>query len=97
MEGECDPCPPVTGTALEAEDRALLRAENERLRRLAEAYFRERKRRYNWQWYDVDMGYPGVRRLFGACGDPLSDEEHAKLYWQVEDELARKQGQDKEG
>jgi hypothetical protein len=105
VEGECEPFPPVTGTALEAEDRALLRAENARLRRLADAMFRERKRRYNWLWCNDDMGYPWVHRLFSASGYPFSDEETVKVYWQVEDEfaalkrkqLARKQSPDKEG
>jgi hypothetical protein len=105
VEGDEEPCPPVTGTALEAEDRALLRAEDERLRRLAQAQFRERKRRYNWPWYDADTGYPWLQRLLSASSYPFSDEECAKLYWQVEEEFAelrrkqleRKQGQEKEG
>ena len=96
------PCP-VTGTALEAADRALLRAENERLSRLAAAFYRERKRRYNWQWHADAMDYSWVSRLLYAIGHLLSDEEHAKVHWQVEDEFAelrrkqleRKQGQDK--
>jgi hypothetical protein len=104
-EGKAEPYPPITGTELEAEDRALLRAENARLRRLSEAYYRENKRRTSWQGYAVVMDYPWVCCLFGTCGYPLDAEEDMKLYWQVEDEfaeikrkqLARKQGQDKEG
>jgi hypothetical protein len=101
-EGEAEPCPPVTGSALEAADRALLRAENERLRRLGEAYCREVGRS---RWYVAAMNYPWVRGLLFGCGYPLGAEEDMKVYRQVEDELAelrrkqleRKQGQDKDG
>jgi prophage regulatory protein len=96
-----DPIPPVTGTELEAEDRALLRAENARLKRLGEALYREHERHGDWGEYAVGHNFPWVQRAFinGACGSPLfRDDGYLKLYWQVQDELAelkRKQGQDK--
>jgi hypothetical protein len=102
-EGEAEPRPTSTGSELEAADRALLYAEDARLRRLAEAHYRENKRRTSWQGYPGVMDCPFVRRFFGTCGHPFSSEENAELYWQVEDEfaeikrkqLSRKQGQDK--
>jgi hypothetical protein len=102
VEGEREPFPPLTGSGLEAADRALLRAENDRLRRLAEAYCREVGRS---RWHVAAMNYPWVRGLLFGCGFPFSAEEDMKVYWQVEDEFAelkrkeleRKQGQDKEG
>jgi hypothetical protein len=45
VEGEKEWYPTLTGSELEAADMALLRAENARLRRLAEACCRESRRR----------------------------------------------------
>jgi hypothetical protein len=58
VEGECEPFPPVTGSELEAADRALLRAENERLRRLAEALFREYLRERDWNASTTAQNFP---------------------------------------
>jgi hypothetical protein len=101
-----DPVPPVTGTELEAEDRALLYTENARLKRLAEALYRE-NRRHGDEGKHVLFHFPWVRRAFinGECSAPLLyDGSYLKLNRQVEDEfaeikrkqLARKQCQDKE-
>jgi hypothetical protein len=105
VEGEDDPAPPVTGTALEAEDRALLRAENARLKRLADALHREQVRNRDWTANTVGQNFPWVQRAARDGGLPHHGWSEAKLNRQVEDEfaelrrkqLARKQGQDKEG
>ena len=62
VEGECEPFPPVTGTALEAADRALLRAENARLKRLADALHREHVRERDWNANTVGQNFPWVQR-----------------------------------
>jgi hypothetical protein len=104
VEGECEPFPPVTGSELEAADRALLRAENERLRRLAEAFDREAMRSVIWRTRPVSMSYPWVTRSLN-CERPMYIYNYLKLNRQVAEEFAelkrkqleRKQGQDKEG
>jgi hypothetical protein len=90
---EDDPRPTSTGSALEAEDRALLRAEDDRLRRLAVAYYRETARAKSL--HPVAHEFRWIPSGIIAWHMPLDYEE---LEWQVEEEFAaleRKQRQEK--
>jgi hypothetical protein len=79
--------PTGTGSELEAEDRALLRAEDARLRRLAEAFDREAMRRVIGRFRPVSADYPWLTRSLN-CERPMYIYNYLKLERQVDEEFA---------